>query len=130
MSSLVHKFICPWCKSCYTGETCHPFITTIDEHIKKNKKSQVSQHLYTKEEWFSSFDLNFFSILDSATTRHQTKSKESMYFDWEKPNLNKQKNPSVYYLTNLIGFYGFSFFLFIFEFITINLIAFIIVDFL
>ena len=45
-----------------------------------------------KEESFSSFDLNCFSILDWATTKYQTKLKEGMYIDWEKPNLNKQKN--------------------------------------
>ena len=45
-----------------------------------------------KEESFSSFYLNCFSILDWATTKYQTKLKEGMYIDWEKPNLNKQKN--------------------------------------
>ena len=62
----------------------------IDEHIKK--KYHVFQHLHNKEECFSSFDLNCFSILDLATTKYQTKLKEGMYIDWKKPNLNKQKN--------------------------------------
>ena len=61
-------------------------------HIKNYKVSQVFQHLHTKEKCFSSFDLKCFSILDSATTKYQTKLKEGMYIDWEKPNLNKQKN--------------------------------------
>ena len=91
-SFLVYKFICARCKSCYIGETCRHFITRIDEHIKKDKKSHVFQHLHNKEECFSSFDLNCFSILDSATTKYQTKLKEGMYINWEKPNLNKQKN--------------------------------------
>ena len=84
--------VCARCKSCYIGETCRHFKTRIDEHIKKDKRSHVFQHLQSKEECFSSFDLNCFSILDSATTRYQTKLKEGMYIDWEKPNLNKQKN--------------------------------------
>ena len=91
-SFLVYKFICARCKSCYIGETCRHFKTRIDEHIKKDKKSHFFQHLQSKEECFSSFDLNCFSILDSATTKYQTKLKEGMYIDWEKPNLNKQKN--------------------------------------
>ena len=91
-SFLVYKFICARCKSCYIGETCHHFIIRIDEHIKKDKKSHVFQQQHNKEECFSSFDLNCFSILDLATTKYQTKLKEDMYIDWEKPNLNKQKN--------------------------------------
>ena len=94
---------------CYIGETCRQFKTRIDEHIKRNKRYHVFQHLQSKEECFSSFDLNCFSILDSETTKYQTKLKEGMYIDWEKPNLNKQKKPSVYYLINLINFYRFFF---------------------
>ena len=60
--------------------------------LKKDKKYHVFQTLHSKEECFSSFDFNCFSILDSTTTKYQTKLKESMYIDWEKPNLNKQKN--------------------------------------
>ena len=33
--------------------------------------------------------LIFHSILDSATTKYQTKLEEGAYIDWEKPNLNK-----------------------------------------
>ena len=85
------------------------------------------QHLHSKDECYLSFDLNYFSILDLVTPKYQTKLKEGMYIDWEKRNLDPP--PSVHYLMNLINFYGFSFFLLIFEFITIILIAFIIVDF-
>ena len=72
-SFLVYKFICARCKSCYIGETCRHFITRIDEHIKKDKKSCIFQHLRNKEECFSRFDLNCFSILDLATTKYKTK---------------------------------------------------------
>ena len=72
---LVYKFICARCKSCYIGETCCHFITRIDEHIKHDKKINIFQHLHNKEECFSTFDLNCFSILDSATTKYQTKVK-------------------------------------------------------
>ena len=96
-SFLVYKFICARCKPCYISKTCCHFITRIDEHIKKDKKSHVFQYLHNKEEFFWSFEcfwifLNCFSILDSATTKYQTKLKEGMYIDWEKPNLKKQKN--------------------------------------
>ena len=90
-SFLVYKFVCARCKSCYIGETCRHIITRIDEHAKKDKKSHVFQHVHSKEECFSSFDLSCFSILDSATTKYHMKLKEGMCIDWEKPNLNKQK---------------------------------------
>ena len=87
-------------------------------------------HIYTaKGECFSSFDLNCFSILDSTTTKYQTNSKEDKYIDWEKPNLNKQKNPTCLLPYQSNQFYRFCFFVFISEFIKIILIAFIMVDF-
>ena len=91
-SFLVYKFVCASCKACYNGETCRQFKTRIDEHIKKDKKFHVFQYLHSKEECLSSFDLNCFSILDSTTAKYQTKLKDGMCIDWEKPNLNKQKN--------------------------------------
>ena len=38
-------------------------------------KSHVFQHLRNKEECFSRFNLNCFSILDLATTKYQRKLK-------------------------------------------------------
>ena len=103
------------------------FITRIDEHIKKDKKSHVFQNLHNKEECFLSFDLNCFSILDLATTKYQTKLKDGMYIDWEKPNLNKQK--PICLLLYQSSQPVWVFLSFIFDFITIILIAFIIVYF-
>ena len=56
-SFLVYKFIFAKCKSCYIGETCRHLKTRIDEHIKKDKKFNVFQHLHSREECFSSFEL-------------------------------------------------------------------------
>ena len=69
-SFLVYKFVCARCKSCDNSKTCHHFITRIDEHIKNKKKSHVFQHLHNKEKCFSSFYLNCFCILDSATAKY------------------------------------------------------------
>ena len=54
--------------------------------LNREKIKSVFQHLYNKEKCFPSFDLNCFSILDSATAKYQTKLKEGIYIDWEKPN--------------------------------------------
>ena len=79
-SFLVYKVICGRCKSCYIGETCRHFLTRIDEHIKKDKNFHIFQNLHNKEECFSSFDLNCFSVLDSATTKYQTNLKKGYIY--------------------------------------------------
>ena len=54
-SFLVYKFVCATCNSCYIGETCRHFKTRIDEHVKKDKKSNIYEHLDINGECFSSF---------------------------------------------------------------------------
>ena len=89
---LVYTFVCAKCNSCYIGETCRHFKTRIDEHVKKDKQSNIYKHLHNNEERFSSFNSDCFSVLDYAPILFQIKIKEGMYTDWEKPNLNKQLN--------------------------------------
>ena len=61
--------------------------------ILRKIKSHMFFNVYTaKRSVFQAFTENCFSILHSTTTKYQTKLKEGMYIDWEKPNLNKQKN--------------------------------------
>ena len=91
-SFLVYKFVCARCNSCYIGETRRRFKTRIDEHVKKDKKSNIYKHLRNNEKCFSSFSSDCFSILDYALTQFQIKIKEGMCIDWERPNLNKQLN--------------------------------------
>ena len=66
--------------------------TRIDEHLKKDKKSNIYKHLHNNEERFSSFNSVCFSMLDRVPAQFQIKIKEGMYTDCEKPNLNKQLN--------------------------------------
>ena len=60
--------------------------------MKEDKKSNIYKHLHNNKEYFSSFNLDCFSILDYTPTQFQIEIKEVMYIDWEKPNLNKQLN--------------------------------------
>ena len=64
----------------------------VDEHVKKDKKSDIYKHLHNNEEYFSSFNPDCFSILDYAPTQFQIKIKKGIYIDWEKLNRNKQLN--------------------------------------
>ena len=77
---------------CYICETCRHVKTRIDEHVKKHKKSNIYKYLHNNEDYFSSFNSDFFSVLDYAPTQFQIKIKKGMYINWEKPNLNKQLN--------------------------------------
>ena len=63
---LVYKFVCARCNSCYIVKTCRHFKTRINEHVKKDKKSNIYKHLHNNEEFFSSFNLDCLSILDYA----------------------------------------------------------------
>ena len=91
-SFLVYKFVCARCNSCSNGETCHHFKSRINEHVKKDKKSNIYKLLRNNEECFSSFNSDYFSVLDYTPTQFQIKIKEVIYIDWERPNLNKQLN--------------------------------------
>ena len=55
-SFLVYKFVCARCNSRYMDETCRHLKTRINEHVKKDKKSNIYKHLQNNEECFSSFN--------------------------------------------------------------------------
>ena len=63
---LVYKFVCARCNSCYIGETCRHFKNRIDEHMKKDKKSNIYKHLNNNEECFSSFNSDCFLFYITA----------------------------------------------------------------
>ena len=42
---VVYKFVFPGCNACYIGETTRHFSTRIEEHLEKDKKSQIFKHL-------------------------------------------------------------------------------------
>ena len=51
---LAYKFTCASCSSRYIGETCCHFKTRIEEHIKKDNKSHIFQHLHSIKACFDS----------------------------------------------------------------------------
>ena len=48
---------------------------------KKDKKSNIYNHLHNNEECFSSFNSDCFYILDYAPTQFKIKIKDSIYLD-------------------------------------------------
>ena len=87
---MIYKFTCAGCNASYIGETARHIKTRIDEHIRKDKLSQVYKHLHETESCFDSYHNECFCILDTARTKYQRKLKEGLYIDWENPELNRQ----------------------------------------
>ena len=65
-SFLLYKFTCASCSSSYIGKTfCH-FKTRIEEHIKKDSKSHLFEHLHSTTTCFDSYNSLSFKITDKA----------------------------------------------------------------
>ena len=91
-SFLVYKFICASCSSSYIGETCRHFKTRIEEHIKKDHKSNIFKHLHSTPTCFDSYNSLCFKTIDKANSKFDLKIKEALHINWRKPNLNAQQN--------------------------------------
>ena len=93
-SFLVYKFICVSCSSSCIGETgCH-FKTRIEEHINKDNKSHISNHLRSIETYFDPYNYLSFKIIDKANCKFDLKIKEALPINWRKSNLIAQQNHS------------------------------------
>ena len=91
-SFLVYKFTCAGCSSSYIGEYCRHFKTRIEDHIKKGNKSHIFKHLHSTATCFDFYNSLCFKIIDEANSKFGFKTKEALYINWRKPNLNAQQN--------------------------------------
>ena len=89
---LVYKFSCASCSSSSICETCRHFKTRIEEHIKKDNKSDIFKHLHSSETCFDSYNSLCFKIIDKAYSKFDLKIKEALLINWRKPNVNAQQN--------------------------------------
>ena len=90
-SFVVYKFTCAGCQSCYIGETrCH-LATRIKEHLVTDKKSHIMKHLLGNKTCKKLCDESCFQIIDYASSRFRLKIKEALHINWQKPDLNQQK---------------------------------------
>ena len=92
-SSVVYKFICARCNSCYVGRTHIHFTARSKQHLETDLESGVYKHLHNvrNRRCKSSNGLNSFSILDYAKNDYDLALKEAMHIKWVKPDLNGQK---------------------------------------
>ena len=93
-SFLVYRFTCASCSSSYIGETCCHFKTRIEDHIKKDNKSQIFIYLHSTGTLFDSYNSLYFKVIDKANSKFDLKIKEALHINWRKPhlNLNAQQN--------------------------------------
>ena len=85
-SFLVYKFTCASCKSSFIEKTCHHFKTRIEEHIKKDNKSNIFLNICTTPHHALTNSLCF-KIIDKANSKFDLKIKEALHTNWRKPNL-------------------------------------------
>ena len=62
-SFLAYKFTYASCGSSYIGKTCRHFKTRIEEHIKKDNKSQIFKHLHSSETCVDTYNSLCFKII-------------------------------------------------------------------
>ena len=89
LSKVVYKFGCASCNASYAGQTCRHLATRIDEHFGKDKKSHIYEHLMSSKDRWDKCSKDCFSVLDTGNTKHQLRTKESLYITWLKPILNR-----------------------------------------
>ena len=90
-SSVVYKFYCAGCKSCYVGRTHVHFNTRRWEHLETDVGSAVYKHIREKRACKNVNSFESFSILDNAKTDYELALKAAMHIKWLKPSLNGQK---------------------------------------
>ena len=77
-SFLVYKFTCASCSSSYIGETCGHFKTRIEEHVKKDNKSHIFNHLYFTATCLGSYNSLCFKLIDKANSKFELKINEAL----------------------------------------------------
>ena len=94
-SSVIYKFCCQECNSCYVGRTHKDFNTRLNEHLVTDKLSSIYRHLNMNNNCKVKNNQDSFSILDYAKTDYELALKEAMHIKWVNPNLNGQKKHEI-----------------------------------
>ena len=60
--------------------------------ISKRITSLIFKHLHSTATCFDSYNSLCFKIIDKANSKFDSKIKEALLINWQKPNLNAQQN--------------------------------------
>ena len=101
-SFLVYKFTCASCSSSYIGETCGHFKTRIEEHVKKDNKSHIFNHLYFTATCLGSYNSLCFKLIDKANSKFELKINEALrqYIALTNIWYNANISSSIFYCYN------------------------------
>ena len=89
-SYVVYQFTCAGYNACYIGETKRHLKTRIEEHLGKDKNSQILKHLQENPHCREVSNFDCFDVIDRDNSHFRLLLKESMHITWKKPILNKQ----------------------------------------
>ena len=81
-SSVVYQFTCAGCNACYIGKAKSHLKTRIEEHLGKEKNSQILKHLLENPHCRQVSNFDCFDVIDRDTSHFRLQLK--------KPILNKQ----------------------------------------
>ena len=76
---VVYQFACAGCKSCYIGETRRHLKTRIEEHLGKDKNSQIFKHLQEKTHCRQVSNFDCFDVINRDTSHFRLQLKEAMH---------------------------------------------------
>ena len=82
-SRVVYKFECAGCNTCYVGETCRHFSTSVREHLVNDGASHTFKHLKDSAHCSALCSADNFHVLDQASTGFHLKIKEAIHIQRE-----------------------------------------------
>ena len=62
------------------------------EHLFTDKNVHIFKHLKSSNSCKDACGAGCFKVLDSTSSHHSLRIKETLYAMWKRPNLNKQLN--------------------------------------
>ena len=74
-SRVVYKFSCAGCNASYIGETTRHICARVRENLLSDKSSHVYRHLQSSRACHDSCTADCFTILDSAVSKFQLRSR-------------------------------------------------------
>ena len=84
-SHVVYQFACAGHKACCIGETKRHLNTSIEEHLRKDKKSHLYSHLQENPQCQEIVNFDCLEIIDRASFYFRLQIKEAMHINWKNP---------------------------------------------
>ena len=77
-SYIVYQFTCAGCKVCYISETKHHLKTKFEEHLGKDRNSQILKHVQENSHSGQVSNFDCFKVIDQVNSHFRLQLKEVM----------------------------------------------------